>query len=140
MIPRDVRYTMLVAENKLSIRKQCELLCITRTKYYYKPQPEILINLHIMRIMDEQYLRTPFYGFRRMFENVKKSCPMWILNKKRVERLYNKMGLRSVLPGPNTSKSDTKVVRKFPYLLKKLKIEKNNQVWAKVFIFLKRIQ
>jgi putative transposase len=130
MIPRDVRYTMLKEADKLSIRKQCELLCITRVKYYYKPQSESLVNLRIMRIMDEQYLRTPFYGFPRMFEAVKKSCPMWILNKKRVERLYNKMGLKSVLPGPNTSKSDAEAVYKFPYLLKKLKIERINQVWA----------
>jgi putative transposase len=130
MIPRDVRYTMLKEEDKLSIRKQCELLCITRTKYYYKPQSESLVNLQIMRFMDEQYLRTPFYGFPRMFDAVKKSFPMWILNKKRVERLYNKMGLRSVLPGPNTSKSNPKAVHKFPYLLEKLKIERINQVWA----------
>ena len=80
--------------------------------------------------MDEQYLRTPFYGFPRMFDAVKKSFPMWILNKKRVERLYNKMGLRSVLPSPNTSKSNPKAVYKFPYLLEKLKIERINQVWA----------
>jgi len=130
MIPRDERYKMFSLHENLSIRKQCELLCISRTKYYYKPQTESLVNLHIMKLMDEQYQKTPFYGFPRMYEFVKRACPTWILNKKRVERLYKKMDLRSVLPGPHTSKTNPESVYKFPYLLKKLKIGKVNQVWA----------
>jgi hypothetical protein len=76
MIPRDIWYTLLKEANKLNIRKQCELLCNTRAKYYYKPQSESLVNLNIMRFMDEQYLRTLFYGFPKIFEAVKKSFPM----------------------------------------------------------------
>jgi putative transposase len=130
MIPRDERYKMFSLHENLSIRKQCELLYISRTKYYYKPQTESLINLHIMKLMDEQYQKTPFYGFPRIYEFVKRACPTWILNKKRVEKLYKKMDLRSVLPGPNTSKTNPEAVYKFPYLLKKLKIGKVNQQWA----------
>lgn len=55
---------------------------------------------------------------------------MWILNPKRVYRLYKKMGLKSLLPGPHTSKSNPKATYKFAYLLKKLSIERKNQVWA----------
>lgn len=130
MIPRRERIEMVDKVNKLGVRRQCELLCITRTNFYYKPKPESQINLYIMRLMDEQYLKTPFYGFPRMFDYVSDSCPLWILNPKRVYRLYKKMGLKSLLPGPHTSKPNPTSTYKFPYLLKDLKIEKANQVWA----------
>ncbi|NBA84989.1 DDE-type integrase/transposase/recombinase [Emticicia sp. CRIBPO] len=80
--------------------------------------------------MDEQYLRTPFYGFPRMLEDVRRACPMCMINPKRVYRPYKKIGLTSLLPGSHTSKPDPKATYKFPYLLKGLKVEKNNQVWA----------
>lgn len=83
-----------------------------------------------MRLIDEQYLKTPFYGFPRMFDHVQNACPRWILNSKRVYRLYRKIGLKSLLPGPHTSKPDLKTSYKSPYLLKDIKIEKKNQVWA----------
>lgn len=130
MIPRTQRYEMVEKVSKLSLRKQCELLCIPRTKLYYKPKIEGRVNLYIMRLMDEQYLKTPFYGFPRMYDYVKNACPTWILNPKRVYRLYKKMGLKSLLPGPHTSKPDPKSTYKFPYLLKNLKVERKNQVWA----------
>lgn len=130
MIPRGERFEMVDKVSKLSLRKQCELLCISRTNFYYKPKSESQINLYIMRLMDEQYLRTPFYGFPRLFDYVKNACPLWILNPKRVYRLYKKMGLVSLLPGLNTSKSNPKSTYKFPYLLRGLQIERPNQVWA----------
>lgn len=132
MIPRKERYAMVStgSSEALSLRRQCELLCIPRTQFYYKSQTESQVNLHIMRIMDEQYLRTPFFGFPRMYDHVKNSCPTWILNTKRVYRLYKLMGLKSLLPGPHTSKPDPKTTYKFPYLLRNLKIERINQVWA----------
>jgi putative transposase len=130
MIPRSDRYAMLNTAEKLSLRGQCELLCIPRTNFYYKPKPMGKINLHIMRLMDEQYLKTPFYGFPRMYDHIVKSCHDLILNRKRVYRLYKLMNLKSLLPGPHTSKSDPKAIYKFPYLLKGLVIEKPNYVWA----------
>ncbi|UTA66484.1 IS3 family transposase [Emticicia sp. 21SJ11W-3] len=114
----------------MSIRKQSELLYIARSRLYYKPKSEGLVNLHLMRLIDEQYTRTPFYGVPRMYEYLQRACPRWILNKKRIERLYAKMGLRAVLPGPHTSKPDPKATYRFPYLLKGLEIERANQVWA----------
>lgn len=126
----SVRYSWLDVNESLSIRKQSELLCITRSRLYYKPKSESLVNLHLMRLIDEQYTRTPFYGVPRMYEYLQSACPRWILNKKRIERLYTKMGLRAVLPGPHTSKSDPKAIYRFPYLLKGLEIGSANQVWA----------
>jgi hypothetical protein len=81
-----------------------------------------------MKLMDEQHPKTPFYGFPRIYEFVKRACPTWIFNKKRVERLYKKMDLWSVLTCPHTSKTNPEAIYKFPYLFKKLKIEKVNQV------------
>jgi putative transposase len=131
MIPRRDRFEMIDKKGgRLSLRKQCELLCIPRTNFYYKPNPESQVNLHIMRLMDEQYLKTPFYGFPRMFDYVKDACPLWILNPKRVYRLYKKMGLKSLPPGPHTSRPAPTPTYKFPYLLKNIQIERVNQVWA----------
>lgn len=130
MIPRQDRYTMVSGAEVLSFRRQCELLCIPRTKLYYKPKPESQVNLHIMRLMDEQYIKTPFYGFPRMFDYVQNACSMWVLNPKRVYRLYKTMGLKSLLPGPNTSNPDTKTTYKFPYLLNDIVVNRVNQVWA----------
>ena len=132
MIPRKERYAMVSngSSEALSLRRQCELLCIPRTRFYYKPKPESQVNLHLMRIMDEQYLKTTFYGFPRMFDHVQNACPTWTLNPKRVYRLYKLMGLKSLLPGPHTSTPDPKTTYKSPYLLKNLKVERINQVWA----------
>lgn len=115
MIPEKARFAMVEKSQRLSLRRQCELLCILHTNFYYKPKPESRVNLYLMKLMDEQYLKTPFYGFPRMFEYVQNACPTWILNKKRVWRLYKKMGLRSLLPGPHTSKPNPKATFKFPY-------------------------
>jgi putative transposase len=130
MIPRKERFSMVSNSESLSQRSQCELLCIPRTKLYYKSKSEGQVNLYIMGLMDEKYLKTPFYGFPRMLDYVQKACPTWILNPKRVYRLYKIMGLKSLLPGPHTSKPNPKATYKFPYLLKDIKIERKNQVWT----------
>lgn len=78
MIPRQDRYAMVSSTDVLSFRRQCELLCTPRTKLYYKAKPESQVNLHLMRLMDEQYLKTPFYGFPRMLDYVQNACPMWV--------------------------------------------------------------
>lgn len=133
MISRKERYAMVSngSSEPLSLRRQCELLCLPRTQFYYKSKTESQVNLHIMRIMDEQYLRTPFFGFPRMLDHVRHTCPtLVVLNPKRVYRLYKIMNLKSLLPGPHTSSPDPKTTYKYPYLLKSLKIERPNQVWA----------
>lgn len=101
MIPRKERFAMVDKTLNLSLRRQCDLLCIPRTNLYYKAQSESKVNLYIMRLMDEQYLKTPFYGFPRMLEYVRDACPIWVLNPKRVYRLYKKNGIKIFVTRPS---------------------------------------
>lgn len=113
---------------KLSIVQQCLLLCIHRSGIYYKPKGESRLNLELMRLMDEHYLHHPFKSARRMWKWLKRKG--YKVNKKRIDRLYYKvMGLRSIMPGKHTSRR-CKEHKVYPYLLRDLKIERSNQVWA----------
>lgn len=115
-----------LAEN-LSIIKQCELIGLSRASYYYQPAQESETNLRIMRMVDEQYLITPFYGSRRMAEILNSKGE--IVNRKRLQRLMRIMGIEAMYPKPKTSIGN-KEHYKYPYLLKDLKIYKPNQVWG----------
>lgn len=111
----------------LSVRRQCDLLEINRSSLYYTPVEESEYNLLLMRELDEQYTKTPFYGVRRMTIHLRKLGHE--VNPKRTRRLLRMMGLEAVYPKPNLSKSnpDHKI---FPYLLKGLSIDRSNQVWS----------
>jgi putative transposase len=111
----------------LPIDKQCELLGLARASYYYEPALETKLNLKIMRMIDEQYLITPFYGSRRMTEELKRKGE--VVNRKRLQRLMRVMGIEAMYPRPKTSIGN-KDHYKFPYLLKGLIIDKPNQVWG----------
>jgi len=111
------------------MEKQCKLLQIHRSGLYYKPKGESALNLELMRLIDAHYIDHCFKGAKRMHT--------WLtmdkgykVNLKRIERLYYKvMGLRAVMPGKHTSRR-CKSHKIYPYLLRNLKIEKANQVWA----------
>lgn len=115
--------------SELSIARQCEILSIHRSGVYYKPRGESALNLELMREMDEHYLHHPFKGAQRMH--------VWLtmdrdykVSLNRIERLYYQvMGLRAVIPGKHTSKR-RKEHKVYPYLLRNLKVERPNQVWA----------
>jgi len=111
----------------LSIAQQCELLGLPRSSYYYEPAPESAENLHWMRLIDEQYLATPFYGSRRMTDHFVRAG--YCINRKRVQRLMRIMGLEGLFPGRKTTISapDHKV---YPYLLRGLTIDRPDQVWC----------
>lgn len=115
------------SDPELSIKRQCALLGISRSSYYYEPRKERPENLHYMRLMDEQYLKTPFYGVGQMTFFLRSKG--YRVGPKRVRRLLRLMGLRAVCPGPHTSKpgkgTDHEV---FPYLLRDLKIHRPGQV------------
>jgi putative transposase len=113
---------------RLSLRRQCELLGLNRSSYYYQPAPESPLNLTLMRLIDEQYLRTPFYGYLKMTEYLCQKKEYQV-NHKRVYRLMNQMGLRAVAPRPHTSRPhpDHKI---YPYLLRGVDITRPNQVWS----------
>ena len=96
---------------------------------YYKPAKTSDLNLELMRLIDEHYLEHPYMGARRMHVWLKEDLN-YDISLNRIENLYyNKMSLRSILPGPHTSKRN-KEHKVYPYLLRNLRINKPNQVWA----------
>ena len=112
---------------EISIRRQCELVGLNRSTFYWQPAGETALNLALMRMIDEQFTRTPFYGYRRMTVYLRKQgLPV---NGKRVARLMRDMGLQAVYPRPRTSKSAPQH-SKYPYLLRGLEIKRPNQVWS----------
>ena len=115
------------SNSQLSIRRQCELLGLNRSSFYYEPAKETIENLRLMRRIDEQYLKTPFFGSRRMAIVLAEEGEE--VNRKRVKRLMGLMGLEAIHPGPRTTvhNPDHKV---YPYLLRGVKVERRDQVWS----------
>lgn len=113
---------------ELSINAQCKLLDLCRSSLYYKPvSQESDLNLKLMQELDKQYLKTPFYGTRKMTQHLQSLG--YKVNRKRVSRLMKLMGLQTIYRKPNTSLPN-KEHTIYPYLLSGLKIERANQVWA----------
>ena len=111
----------------LSVVRQCEFLGLFRASYYYRPATESPQNLLYMRLIDEQYTKTPFYGVPRLTEWLRSQGHT--VNRKRVARLMRKMRLAAIYPKPKTSGMG-KPSKTYPYLLKELSIIRPNQVWA----------
>lgn len=114
-------------EGELSIRQQCGLLGLNRSTAYYTPAAETEENLCLMRRIDEQYLRTPFYGSRRMA--VWLAQEGFVVNRKRVQRLMRLMDIEAIYPRPRTTEVAAEH-RKFPYLLRGREITRPDEVWA----------
>ena len=117
---------MIERDSELSIRRQCELLGVHRSGLYYTPSPESAENLAIMRRLDEQYLKTPFYGYRKLHALL--TGEGYAVGKKRLKRLMKLMGWETIYRKPNISKPN-EVHYKYPYLLRDLEILRKNQVW-----------
>jgi putative transposase len=121
----------------ISVRRQCELLGINRSGLYYEPVGESEENLLMMRLLDEQYTRTPFYGSRKMTE--------WLatmghaVNRKRVLRLMELLGLEAVYPRPKLSRPEDGH-RIYPYLLRGTTVERVNQVWSTDITYIRMAQ
>ncbi len=111
----------------LPLVKQCELLQISRSGLYYEPVRESEENLQVMRLLDEQYLKTPFYGVEKLL--VLLVLAGYRLNRKRLRRLMKLQGWQTLCPVPCTTRIDP-AAYKYPYLLKGLSIATMNQVWA----------
>jgi len=125
----DKRSMIEYPHKYLSISRQCDLLGLARSSYYYEPKEESALNLELMRLIDEHYLDHPYKGSRRMYVWLTKDKG-YDISKNRIDRLYYKvMGLHSVLPRTHTSKPG-KGHKIYPYLLRELKISYPNQVWA----------
>jgi putative transposase len=128
----EVKRTMIETDHPtLSIRRQCKLISLNRATFYWQPAGESPLNLELMRLIDEEYTRAPFYGYRKMTVRLNHQHGYQV-NHKRVARLMQKMGLQAVYPRPRTSNNSTpdKQPRKYPYLLRGLDIKRPNQVWA----------
>jgi putative transposase len=116
-----------IANPAPSIHRRCELLKISRSAYYYRPQPIPTKELEIMQMIDRQYLLTPFYGARKIAAWLKSQGQA--VNRKLVQRLMHKMGLRAIYRRPRTSQP--RVGHKiYPYLIRDMVVTRPNQVWA----------
>ena len=112
---------------KIPIYRQCELLDLSPSSFYYEPRGDDSQNDLLMRLIDEEYTRHPFYGYPRI--------TVWLrsqghdVNKKRVARLMRLMGLQAIVPGPHTSAKHPghKI---YPYLLNDIEVLRPDQVWA----------
>lgn len=112
---------------ELSIRRQCNLLGLSRSSYYREFMQETPENLALMRLIDETYLRYPFYGTRQMRNHLRRlGCRV---SRKRIQRLMRQMGLQSIAPKKRTSVPH-KQHRIYPYLLRGLTIQDPDQVWC----------
>lgn len=112
---------------ELGIRRQCELLGLNRSSYYYEPAKESAYNLELMALLDQQYMETPFYGKRKMKRWLEEQGHK--VNIKRVARLMRLMGIEAIYPKPKTTIRSTEH-KIYPYLLKGLTIDRPNLVWC----------
>jgi putative transposase len=112
---------------ELSVVRQCELVSISRSGLYYQPAGETPLNLALMRLIDRQFLETPWYGSRQMARHLRREG--YPVGRKRIRRLMAKMGLEPIYQRPRTTvpHPDHQI---YPYLLREMVIERPNQVWC----------
>lgn len=134
---------MVSKQEVLSITRQCELLEIARSSYYYVPEPVSEEELELMKLIDRCYLERPFYGTRRIKDWLYDHHGL-IVNRKRLQRLRRLLAIETLYPKRNLSLANQRH-KVYPYLLKGLDINRPNQVWctdityipmAKGFIYL----
>jgi putative transposase len=112
---------------QLSLTRQCQLIGLSRASLYYQPRGESGQNLHLMRLLDEQYTRTPFYGVPKMTAWLRGEG--YPVNEKRVRRLLRLMGLEAIYQRPKLSEP-APGHRIYPYLLRGVPVLKPNHVWS----------
>jgi len=111
---------------EVSVVRQCELVSISRSGFYHRPTGETALNLELMRLIDAQFLETPWYGSRQMARHLRREG--YVVGRKRI-RLMAKMGLAPIYQRPRTTVPHPEH-RVFPYLLRDLAIERPNQIWC----------
>lgn len=119
---------------KLSLRRQCELLEINRSSYYYQSTPIDKDMLMLMRLVDEVYTQYPFFGTRQMVSYLKRQNTD--VGRTRMRNIYNRLGLQAVCPGPHTSKPHPEH-KIYPYLLRDVAITERDQVWSTDITYLR---
>ena len=120
----------LVEKNypKLSVRRQCQLLDVARSSLTYQPVPECAQDQRLRRLLDEIYLKDPYLGSRRLVTVLERDHGL-VVNRQRLQRLRRDMGPEAIWGRPRTTIPD-EGHRKYPYLLRGLKIDQPNQVWC----------
>ena len=118
--------TLICTKGSLSLKRSCELLGVSRTLNYYSPRPDDY-NLELSRLIDEQYLKTPYYGAARMAAHLRRLGH--VVNVKRVRRLMRLVGILPIYPKKRTSQAEAEH-KKYPYLLKELSINHPDHVWC----------
>jgi putative transposase len=119
---------MIEPRSSLSIRRQCELLAVSRAGWYYEPLEASTEELDVMRRIDELHLQFPFYGSRKLRQQL--AAEGHRINRKRVQRLMRKMGLEALAPQPPATSQPAAEHVHYPYLLRGLKVTRVNQIWA----------
>ena len=118
---------MVSQDQDLSVRRQCKLLSLVRSGFYYSPKGESAENLRFMKIIDKQFLDTPWYGSRQMARHMQRQGHK--CGRHRVRRLMRLVRLVPIYQVPNTSKKHPRH-KVYPYLLRGMKIDRPNQVWC----------
>jgi len=122
---------------QLSVARQCELLGLPRSSWYYDPRPVSEENLTLLRLLDEQYTRCPFYGVRRMTAWLRRQG--YRVNPKRVARLMRVLGIAAIYPKPHLSvPGDGHEI--YPYLLRDVAVERRDQVWSTDITYIRLAQ
>jgi putative transposase len=120
--------------NKISISRQCELIGLNRSTYYLEPKLETEENLTLMNLIDKEYLKYPFLGSRKLA--IVMHDYGYFVNRKRIQRLMKIMGIEAIYPKRNLS-IGMAPVKKYPYLLRGMKITQPNQVWSTDITYIK---
>lgn len=125
---RDERKAMIKSDHsKLSLSRQCNILSISRSSFYYQSKGESEANLMLMRRIDEIFLKYPFYGSRQMARHLYREGEK--VGRHRIRRLMQLMGLQAIYQAPRTSTPHPEH-KIYPYLLRKMVIDRPNQVWS----------
>jgi len=125
---RDRRQALVSGKyDRLSVARQCELVGISRSSHYYTARGESDFTLNLMRRIDGQYLKTPWYGSRQMVRHLRREGVS--VGRTRVRRLMRLLGLQAIYQKPRTSlpNQEHKI---YPYLLRDLVVDRPNQVWC----------
>ena len=125
-VQRGDRRKLIDTKSSLSLRRQCELLCVNRSSLYYKRKSSPLGDIDGLNKIRDVWYRYPFYGYRKITKELKANGDK--VNRKRVQRLMASEGIRAIYPGPNTSKRNQSQVV-YPYLLKEAVITSPNDAW-----------
>lgn len=115
---------------KISIKRQCELLSVNRTRVYYKPKaggPGLAYKHALMRLIDELHTEHPYYGSRRITKTLNRNGHK--VNRKRIQSYMREMGIVVFYPGPNLSKRN-RMHKVYPYLLRNINIDHKDHVWS----------